>query len=99
VDELEDVFYVEGDVVDEEDGRFGGRNFRVRKRAGGRLGCGEWRALQRIDAVARFGVDVAGGEMIGYVQGGEAPRGGALGRHLVRREFGRVGESTGCSHE
>ena len=63
------------------------------------LVAGNGKRSNAIDAVARFGADVTGGEMVGYAQGGEAPRGGALVRHLVWREFGRVGESTGCSHK
>jgi hypothetical protein len=43
----------------------------VRKGVGGRLGCGEWRALQHDRHRYPLGVNVASGEMVGYVQEGE----------------------------
>ena len=71
VDELEDVFHAEGDVVDEEDGRVGGEIFgRGREWVEG-LVAENGERFNTIDAIARFGVDVVGGEIVGYVQGGK----------------------------
>jgi hypothetical protein len=69
VDELEDVFHAEGDAADEEGGCVRGEIFgRGREWVEGLVAEGGKR-FNTIDTVARFGVDVVGGEMVGYVQG------------------------------
>ena len=84
VDELKDVFHVEGDVVGEEDGRIGEEILgRGREWAEG-LVAEDGERFNTIDAVTRFGVDVVGGEMVGYVQGGEFGGERVLGSRMCR---------------
>lgn len=60
MDELEDVFHAEGDVVNEEDGRIEGEIFgRGREWVEG-LVAEDGERFNTIDAVARFGVDIVG---------------------------------------
>ena len=85
VDELKDVFHAEGDVVDEEDSRICGEILgRGREWVEG-LVAKDGERFNTTDAVARFGVDVVGDEMVGCVQGGEFMGLASVGSRMCRR--------------
>src|SRR5437763_16128916 len=95
MDELEDVFHAEGDIIDEDDGGVGGVVFWDQGEWAEGLVAEEGERLDAIDVTAGFGVDVVRSEMVGYVQGGEL--GGEGVEDLIRAVVGAAfdeGEDT-----